>query len=105
MTSKVRVLLPPPRFALTGYAWRSHAESVRAKRARRSLRQRDGLCPACCESVDGLVQTSQASEGCPAEALGRWAREPRRGRAIAKQDVASKKAKRVTTRPNTRLAL
>ena len=30
-------LLPPPRFALTGYAWRSHAEAVRAERVRRSL--------------------------------------------------------------------
>jgi hypothetical protein len=37
MTSKVRVLLPPPRFALTGYAWRSQAGTVGAKRVRRSL--------------------------------------------------------------------
>jgi hypothetical protein len=37
MTSKVRVLLPPPRFALTGYAWPSQAETVGAKRVRRSL--------------------------------------------------------------------
>jgi hypothetical protein len=37
MTSKVRVLLPPPRFARMGYAWRSQAQTVRAKRVRRSL--------------------------------------------------------------------
>jgi hypothetical protein len=40
MTSKVRVLLPPPRFALTGYAWRSQAETVGAKRVRRSLKRK-----------------------------------------------------------------
>jgi hypothetical protein len=33
----VRVPPPAPRFALTGYAWRSHAETVRAKRVRHSL--------------------------------------------------------------------
>ncbi len=32
----VQVQAGPPRFALTGYAWRSHAETVRAKRVRRS---------------------------------------------------------------------
>ncbi len=37
MTSKVRVLLPPPRFARTGYARRSQAETVRAKRVPRNL--------------------------------------------------------------------
>ena len=34
---QVRVLPGPPRFALTGYAWRSHAEIGGAKRVRRSL--------------------------------------------------------------------
>ncbi|HVD85612.1 MAG TPA: hypothetical protein VNC42_15465, partial [Bradyrhizobium sp.] len=33
----VRVPPPAPHFALTGYAWRSHAGAVRAKRVRRSL--------------------------------------------------------------------
>ena len=33
----VQIQAGPPRFALTGYAWRSHAETVRAKRVRRSL--------------------------------------------------------------------
>jgi hypothetical protein len=32
-TSKVRVLLPPPRFALTGYAWRSHDSPSPSQRA------------------------------------------------------------------------
>jgi hypothetical protein len=34
---QVRVLPGPPRCALAGYAWRSHAGTVRAKRVRRSL--------------------------------------------------------------------
>ena len=33
----VQIQAGPPRFALTGYAWRSHEESVRAERVRRSL--------------------------------------------------------------------
>ena len=33
----VQIQAGPPRFALTGYAWRSHAETVRPKRVRRSL--------------------------------------------------------------------
>jgi hypothetical protein len=33
----VRVRPPAPRFALTGYAWRSHAKAARPKRVRRSL--------------------------------------------------------------------
>ena len=33
----VRVPPPAPRFALTGYAWRSHAETVRTERVRHSL--------------------------------------------------------------------
>lgn len=34
----VQIQAGPPRFALTGYAWRGHAETVRAKRVRRSWR-------------------------------------------------------------------
>ncbi len=41
--SRVRISLSPPRFALTSYAWRSHAEIVRAKRALRSLQAKHGL--------------------------------------------------------------
>ena len=33
----VRVPPPAPRFALTGYAWRCHAKTIRSKRVRRSL--------------------------------------------------------------------
>jgi len=33
----VRVPPPAPRFALTGFAWRGHAKTVRAKRVRHSL--------------------------------------------------------------------
>ena len=33
----VQIQAGPPRFALTVYAWRSHVETVRAKRVRRSL--------------------------------------------------------------------
>jgi hypothetical protein len=50
MTSKVRVLLPPPRFALTGYAWRSQAETVGAK-------------PERSESVDGRHRSLWAKAG------------------------------------------
>ena len=35
----VRVPPPAPRFALTGYAWRSHAKTAKAKRVRRSLNE------------------------------------------------------------------
>ena len=46
----VRVRPPAPGFALTGYAWRSHAKAVRPKRVRRSLKRS--------ESEDGLVRGS-----------------------------------------------
>ena len=41
----VQIQAGPPRFALTGYAWRSHAETVRSERVRRSL--------SVAKSVDG----------------------------------------------------
>ena len=53
-TVPVRARPPAPRFALTGYAWRSHAKTVRAKRVRRSLstsESEDGLL-----IQDGLIQ-------------------------------------------------
>ena len=48
----------PPHFALTGYAWRGHAETVRAKRVRCSLSE-----------TKAKTDWSFASS-CPAEAFG-----------------------------------
>src|SRR5260370_41292822 len=74
MTSKVRVLLPPPRFAQAGYAWRSQAETVWAKRVRRSL------------SVAKAKTDWSPAEACAwrSQAETVWARRVRRSLSVAK---------------------
>jgi hypothetical protein len=47
---QVRVPPGPPRFALTGYAWRSHAEHIRVKRVRRSSNEVRAKTDSCTEA-------------------------------------------------------
>src|ERR1700687_3389417 len=69
MTSKVRVLPSPPRFALTGYAWRSHAKTVRPKQCRfyfkydSAIPRRD--TPELCVNCSPRKTEGAGNAGCP----------------------------------------
>src|ERR1700687_3070150 len=69
MTSKVRVLPSPPRFALTSYAWRSHAKTVRPKQCRFNFKYDSAIprrdTPELCVNCSPRKTEGAGNAGCP----------------------------------------